>query len=59
MEEKKASENVTLQSPPPASGATPDYAAGLSTPSYAPPTPQPPVATSMISLLIDIEFSIY
>ncbi|XP_018572785.1 negative elongation factor A [Anoplophora glabripennis] len=42
---KKATENAALQSPPPASGSTPDYAAGLSaTPAYAPATPQPTVA---------------
>lgn len=42
---KKATENTALQSPPPASGSTPDYAAGLSaTPAYAPATPQPTVA---------------
>lgn len=42
---KKATENAALQSPPPASGTTPDYAAGLSaTPTYAPATPQPTVA---------------
>ncbi|RZB39381.1 negative elongation factor A, partial [Asbolus verrucosus] len=41
-EAKKNTENTALQSPPPVSGATPDYAAGLSsTPAYAPPTPQP------------------
>ncbi|KAJ8930200.1 hypothetical protein NQ314_017023 [Rhamnusium bicolor] len=44
-EAKKASENAALQSPPPTSGTTPDYAAGLSaTPAYAPATPQPTVA---------------
>lgn len=42
---KKATENTALQSPPPVSGATPDYAVGLtSTPTYAPATPQPTVA---------------
>lgn len=44
---KKSTENAALQSPPPsatATGATPDYAAGLSaTPTYAPATPQPTV----------------
>jgi negative elongation factor A len=43
MEEaKKNTESAALQSPPPVTGTTPDYAAGLSsTPAYAPPTPQP------------------
>lgn len=42
---KKNTEPPPLQSPPPVSTATPDYAAGLSsTPAYAPPTPQPTVA---------------
>ncbi|CAG9819389.1 unnamed protein product [Phaedon cochleariae] len=42
---KKATENAVLQSPPPVSATTPDYAAGLNTtPSYAPPTPQPTIA---------------
>lgn len=41
---KKNTEPPPLQSPPPVSTATPDYAAGLSsTPAYAPPTPQPTV----------------
>ncbi|KAG5888477.1 hypothetical protein JTB14_022105 [Gonioctena quinquepunctata] len=48
-EAKKATENAALQSPPPATGTTPDYAAGLTTtPAYAPPTPQPTVAPSTV-----------
>lgn len=46
-EAKKATETAALQSPPPAAGATPDYAAGLApTPTYAPATPQPVVVSS-------------
>lgn len=43
---KKNAETAALQSPPPpVTTATPDYAAGLtSTPTYAPPTPQPAAA---------------
>ncbi|CAH0555545.1 unnamed protein product [Brassicogethes aeneus] len=52
---KKATETTPgLQSPPSAAGATPDYAAGLSsTPAYAPATPQPTVtpAASSTSVL--------
>ncbi|KAJ3649338.1 hypothetical protein Zmor_021088 [Zophobas morio] len=53
---KKNVENAALQSPPPAAGATPDYAAGLSaTPAYAPPTPQPILtATTASSILTTV-----
>ncbi|CAH1115421.1 unnamed protein product [Psylliodes chrysocephalus] len=48
-EAKKATETAALQSPPPAAGATPDYAAGLApTPTYAPATPQPVVVSSAV-----------
>ncbi|GJQ75986.1 hypothetical protein Trydic_g18040 [Trypoxylus dichotomus] len=46
IEDKKSTE-ASLQSPPPAAGTTPDYAAGLaSTPTYAPQTPQPTVSST-------------
>lgn len=57
---KKSAETAALQSPPPATAApgTPDYAAGLSsTPTYAPPTPQP--AAGMLVLKININSKFY
>lgn len=49
MEDKKTNETL-LQSPPPAAGTTPDYAAGLAaTPTYAPQTPQPISSSSKFS----------
>lgn len=46
MEDKRSNE-TSLQSPPPATGTTPDYAAGLAaTPTYAPQTPQPVLSSS-------------
>lgn len=49
---KKTTENAGMQSPPSATTGTPDYAAGLSsTPTYAPPTPQPVVTTGMLFYL--------
>lgn len=42
-----STETPAVQSPPATTGATPDYASGLSaTPSYAPATPQPTVQPS-------------
>ncbi|KAI4462044.1 hypothetical protein MML48_5g00014748 [Holotrichia oblita] len=46
IEDKKSIE-ASLQSPPPTTGTTPDYAAGLaSTPTYAPQTPQPTLSAT-------------
>ncbi|KAI4462036.1 negative elongation factor a nelf-a [Holotrichia oblita] len=46
IEDKKSIE-ASLQSPPPTTGTTPDYAAGLaSTPTYAPQTPQPALSAT-------------
>ncbi|KAK9889542.1 hypothetical protein WA026_006897 [Henosepilachna vigintioctopunctata] len=47
---KVAADTAALQSPPPASGTTPDYASGLSsTPSYAPATPQPASTPAVVA----------